>query len=176
MSRQMCALSVAKCIVLLYNGGSGTSATFQCTYCTCSRVLQKGFMAVCDIMKLKTEHIWPGDLALESVRHTCTTSLYNDPHGRNILQRKGRGHQKPAMATVNTIMAYKLSAVFFFSPKQLIANGTPVLRNILLRGPGAHLNRSTEMNLFSWVFLVLLVPVSITTGITEAEKLSLNAS
>lgn len=84
------------------------------TYYNMLSCLEKCFSALNNIVKLETEHVWPDDLASESVRHTYSTSLYNGPQGRNILQRKVRCHQKPASTTVNTIMAYKLSAVFFF--------------------------------------------------------------
>lgn len=136
-------------------------------------VLNICFSALCKIVNLETEHVWPDDLTSQSVRHSYITSLYNGPQGRNIPQKKVRCHQKPASTTVNTIMAYKLSAVF---SKQQSANGTAVLRNILLKRTShihcVHLNCSAEINLCTRVFLVLLVPVSIMTGTAKAELLT----
>lgn len=75
----------------------------------CCHVLKMLFVA--HATELRVEHAWPNDLAFESLRYTHGTSLYNDPQGRNILQRMERHHQKPARTTVNTITVYKWCSV-----------------------------------------------------------------
>ncbi len=54
-------------------GWSGTNITIQCEYYYVLSRPEKCFSSVCNIVKLKTEHVWPDDLASESVRDTHST-------------------------------------------------------------------------------------------------------